>query len=446
MVARKCNSALAHPSLGILALPTVVVYSRTLSKLAIGLDKRPDLIVRPVRQSGEDGDSRETLPERAANIVRQAFVTCLNDRSGQSLNQRDTQPEGKKIGIYRLANLCLKILFQCRKTRNAEQIFVNIYNQSPPLSSYPKSQRVTYLYYLGRFLFSNNHFYRAQLALQAAYEQCHRSSTRHRRLILIHLIVSNLVLGRFPSSTLLSRPEAGGLEDIFVPVCRAIAKGDTSTLHQLLGDGTSRAAWLKSNRVLLQMRNRCEVLAWRSLARKVFLLRGFEGDPNARKAPTFGLIDLLYAFQVVESKERTDAPTLSGPRGQRHTNWIFMHGSNQEAYVDRDLEGAKDVMAGSMNTDMLEIECIVSSLIDQGLLNGFISHRQLRFAIIGAKKKGALAAGFPNIWEAVVARCDEEVPGWKKATRPGGRAGIHGGMYGPGMVVNLSGARPAGVR
>jgi len=428
-------------------LPTVVVYSQILSRLAIGLDKKPELIAHLARQSADEGEGRETLPERAANIVRQAFVTCLNDRTGAVAGQRDGQPEGKKIGIYKIANLCLKILFQCRKTRNAEQIFVNIYNQSPPLSLYPKAQRVTYLYYLGRFLFSNNHFYRAQLALQAAYEQCHMSSAKQRRIILVYLVSSNTILGRFPSQQLISRPEAKSFDILFSPLCRAITKGDLVTLHRLLADDAEHVRWFRGYRILLQLRNRCEVLAWRSLARRVFLISGFQGDPTSRKAPTFSLNDLLAALQYLYRGNAVSSSTRGGPPGQRHTNWIFMNDNNKKAgaYVDPDLAGTKDIGEGASIPDMLEVESILSSLIDQGLLNGFISHRQLRFAIVGAKKKGAIAAGFPNVWQVMDAKSGNEVPGWVKGSRHTVQ-NLGQRRLGPGMVVNLSGAKPVGVR
>ena len=93
-----------------------------LARLAIGLDKRPELIAHLTKQSTDEGGGVETLPERAANIIRQAFVTCLNDRTSAPSGIKDGQPDGKKIGVYRIANICLKILFSCRKTRNAEQV------------------------------------------------------------------------------------------------------------------------------------------------------------------------------------------------------------------------------------------------------------------------------------------------------------------------------------
>ena len=155
---RKANNALTSPVHGLIILPTVILYSRVLSRLALALDKRPDLLSSYITQASTDNhsttsstksllSSRETLPEKAANTIRQAFVTCLNDRSGTSPTGYITNPqtslqipEAKKVGIYKLANLCLKILFHCGKFYNAEQIITNIYNQSPPLNIYPRGE------------------------------------------------------------------------------------------------------------------------------------------------------------------------------------------------------------------------------------------------------------------------------------------------------------------
>jgi hypothetical protein len=415
-IARKCNSALVHPTLGVLILPTLITFSKMLSRLAIGLDKKPELIAHLVKGSSDEGGAKETLPERAANIVRQAFVTCLNDRSS---GVKDGKPEGKKEGIYKTANLCLKILFQCRKTRNAEQIFVNIDNQSPPLAVYPRAERVTYLYYLGRYLFSVNHFQRAQKALQEAYSNCHRQALHQKRLILIYLISSNIILGRFPSQHLYQKPEAHGLMEKFHPICAAIAKGDLVTFRQLSDYNGVDAGWYLHFRILLPLRDRGEVLVWRSLIRKTFLISGSLGDTTTRVAPTLSLQNVMILLQALDSRTKEN-----------------------EGYVDPDFEGLSDTTTTSIAPDMLEVESIFSSLIEQGLLNGYISHKQLRFAIQGAKREGgAMVAGFPNVWKTITEKSRERsVPGWKVQSASGGI----GGGFSPGMVVNLSGARPAG--
>lgn len=424
---QRANSALGHATLGHMMLPTVVANAKLICRLAIGLDKQPDLIMhlKSARQAGgggggEEGGPRETLPERAANILRQAFVTCLNDRVA-GVSAESGQPESKKRGIYLIANLCLRILFQCRKTRNATQIFENIYNLSPPLDVYPKSQRVTFLYYLGRFLFQNSHFYRAQQALQEAYDEspARPECARQRRHILIYLIASNLVLGRFPSQVLLSRPEAQGLAERFLPLCFAIRRGDLAAFQRHLDvDNAPHADWFLHFRILLQLRNRCEVLVWRSLVRKVWILAGTRPPAGSKVTPQVNLSDLVAAFGALDNQAKEDGVA-----------------------PDPDFEGV-DYGETSARIDALAVESKLSSLIDQGLLNGFIAHRQGKYCITGVQRAGGniLAAGFPQPWTVLVGKAHRNgegvVPGWKKETTVGA---------GMGGVINLSGLRPIGV-
>ncbi|KAF2083250.1 hypothetical protein K490DRAFT_52150 [Saccharata proteae CBS 121410] len=452
----KCTSALGHASMGIVVLPTSISCSRMLAKLAIILDKQPHLIAH-MAQVDESSGEKETLPEKAAVILRRAFLTCLNDRSGSSSGIRDGRPDGKKSGIYTIANLCLKILFQCRKINSAVTIFTNIQNQSPPLSIYPRPERITYLYYLGRFHFTNNHFYRAQLALQSAFDQCPPTppTFKQRRLILIYLLTSNIILGRFPTAHLYALPEAIGLAERFRPLTRAIAKGDLARFNWLLDSSNQHAAWFLHFRILFQLKNRCTVLVWRSLLRRTFLLAGDDGDPNSRKAPTVDL-DAFAAVLAFTEKRCLDPTLMSrGAPQTRHPNWIYMstEPARKYIYTDPDFEGLSDdegenvvENGGAVKSvrqpilpDIRVAESIVSSLVDQGFLGGFVSHKQRRFAIVGAKRRGPLQAGFPVPWQAVLERVEEEgeeVPGWKRD--------IDAGM-GDGRVVSLAGARPVGL-
>lgn len=396
-----------------------------LARLAIGLDKQPHLIAHLTKQStnegGDEGGSRETLPERAANIMRQAFTICLTDRSGDASGLKDGKPDGKKAGIYRIANLCLKVLFQCRKIRNAEQMFSNIDNQAPNLSAYPRSERVTYLYYLGRFYFASNHFWRAQLALQQAYAECHKQCVKQSRLILIYLMAANIILGKFPSQRLLQRPEAQGLAEMFLPICHAIRQGDLASFREIfdLEDLGSKGEWLLCFRIYLPLRNRCEVLVWRTLFRRTFQLSGVVPPADTLRAPTLSLYDVQQLASVLTTNS-----------------------SNSKVYIDPDLEGIVDGQEQEPKVEipsMLEIESIASSLLVQGFLNGFISHSQRKYAISGAKKSNSLIAGFPNVWQTIASRSNENVPGLVKVTKP------KANPFGPGRVVNLSGiARPTG--
>ncbi|KAI7382070.1 hypothetical protein KC332_g16728, partial [Hortaea werneckii] len=388
------NSALGHSTLGHLILPVVIANAKLVCRLAIGLDKQPELIanIRSSQQGGGDEGARETLPERAANTLRQAFVTCLNDRVS---SVQDGRPQGKKKGIYLIANLCLKILFQCRKTRNATQIFENIYNLSPPLTIYPKSQRVTYLYYLGRYLWQNNHFYRAQLALQYAYDECpaRAECTRQRRHILVYLLASNIILGRFPSDHLFRRPEAQGLADLFLPLCRAIRAGDLAAFHHHLSFDHPHAPWFLHFRILLQLRNRAEVLVWRSLVLRTYSLVGVPPQATSRGSMSPAFLDIAALCAAFEfSSNHNNPAVLQQPPIQNI-------GSPDSEPTDPDFAGIEYDYTPSYHNP-LAIESKLASLIDQHLLNGYIAHRQGKLCIVGASKMGGnvRAAGFPRPW------------------------------------------------
>lgn len=403
----------------------------------------------------EEAGERVTLAEGSANLIREAFKKCASERSGNASGlDNNGKPEGRRTGIYLMANVCLKLFFHCRKLRSAEQIFALIYQQSPPLSLYPAAQRTTFLYNLGRYHFANNHFYRAQLALQAAYSQCHRQATNQRRLILIYLIASNIILGRFPKPQIYQKPEARGLRERFEPICRALIKGDIASFRTLTDVDNPFTSWFLRRRILLQVTNRCEVVLWRSLARRTFLLSGNRGDATNRKAPTLSIEDVFTLAVFLEKRARgigvvkSDVSTNRKPNAGEHTNSIFIfpptpadtppaqaddNAEEHHGYVDPDLLDCVDPPGPDLPT-LETVESMIASLVDQDLLHGFISHSQKRFAITGAKNTSPLVVGFPVVWTTLKAKMDDEVPGWVK----------EGQKRGGGTVMHLSGARPVG--
>jgi hypothetical protein len=110
----QCVIALGDSQFGLVVLPTVLYLSKVLAKLAMGLDRRPELVAHLLRlETGpdqEESTEKVTLVEKSANVVREAFIKCLTDRSGTP--GVHGKPEGKRVGIYLMANLCLKLLFQ----------------------------------------------------------------------------------------------------------------------------------------------------------------------------------------------------------------------------------------------------------------------------------------------------------------------------------------------
>lgn len=112
-----CITALSNPTHGIVILPTVIQLSSALARLAMQLDKRPDLTRQLKKVANVDqGETRKTLVEGTAESIQRAFTMCLTERSLNRNGVKDGKPEGKKIGIYSFANMVLKLLFQVRWT------------------------------------------------------------------------------------------------------------------------------------------------------------------------------------------------------------------------------------------------------------------------------------------------------------------------------------------
>ncbi|KAH7328231.1 hypothetical protein B0I35DRAFT_12390 [Stachybotrys elegans] len=421
-----CATAFAHPTYGAMLLKTSMSLSETLARLTMTLNRRPDL-TRHLRAL--DDDNRKSIAESSAEIIQKIFTTCLTDRS----SGRFSRPEGKKIGVYMFANLVLKLLFACRKTQLAKMIFVNISTISPPLALYPAAQRVTFLYYLGRFNFSNHHYHRAALCLEQAYLQTPSQLVSHRTNILTYLIPCNLLLGRFPSNVLLQRTEAQPLKEVFLPICHAVRSGNFLLFQNHLAH---HEKWLFEKGLLLTLSNRLRPLLWRALSRKIFLLTYVPpDDASSRKAATLELGHLHTAAVYIQRRLEGWLPSNPGSRSRpAHVNAVFMKAVKNSAGQQPEdstlvpppgglvqLHPNEGLVWGNAEVTLHDVEMMVATLIQQGLMHGFVAHGQGRFAIIGAKAKGSpVLAGWPNVWQTIRERRYEEdfdlddVPGWVK--------------------------------
>ena len=471
----QCITALGDSRYGIVMIPIVMSFSRTLAVIASNLDRNPALLKQsnlPSTPSSEEGTGKVTFTEDAANVLRDAFIKCLAGSPGVPRTSKPSETD-KRIGIYLTANSTLKLLFQCRKLRNAQQMFNSIDAQSPPLDYFPAAQRVSYLYHLGLYHFANSHFYRSAACLQAAYTSCHRDAVLHRRLVLTYLIASNFCLGKLPSQELLQRPECAIIAQPFLQLSKIIKSGDLGAFSSYLDISSPTATFFLKRRILLQLRNRCEILVWRSLIRKCFIHTGYKGADDSRSMPFLRLSTVHHAAHFSLSRfPNTTQSILSNPSTLQA----------QTRYIDPDFAGLDDACketgfdlgSGDYSSDLVnqptdpafppptssddlsptihEVECVFLSLISQGLLRGFVAnHTNPRFAIPGSKARGgAVPAGFPSVFEVVKARMEEEggstVPGWvrEEDVRPKVGAMRAGPGSMAGRVVNLSGARPVG--
>ncbi|KAI7522268.1 hypothetical protein KC331_g19343, partial [Hortaea werneckii] len=206
--------------------------------------------------------------------------------------------------------------------------------------------------------------------------------------------------------------------------------------------------WFLHFRILLQLRNRAEVLVWRSLVLRTYALVGVPPQATSRGSMSPAFLDipaLCSAFEFSSNHNRADLQQTPNTNPDPH-----------EEPTDPDFVGIEYDYTPSFH-NALAIESKLAALIDQHLLNGYIAHRQGKLCITGASKMGGnvRAAGFPKPWGVFVGKVERsgegEVPGWKREREMQGFGGAGGsgggggpGRPGPGMVVNLSGARMAG--
>lgn len=225
-----------------------------------------------------------------------------------------------------------------------------------------------------RIHFSNNHFYFAQSCLQAAYDQCHSNFTNQKRLILIYLISANLILGRFPTQILMLLPEAAGLEAKFEPIINAIRKGNIVAFKHALGPDCGNEKWFFDKGLLLALRSRCEVLVWRTVARRVFLMTyDFAAwNPESKKESiVFPALDLGYVVATArycqKQLEGWERPLV---------NDLFVPNTDlvPPASGRKKLGPQRGVIYRNKMPEMIDIESIIASLCQQKLLRGWVEH------------------------------------------------------------------------
>ncbi|KAI1807639.1 hypothetical protein F4811DRAFT_505429 [Daldinia bambusicola] len=422
-----CATALNNPTYGTIMLQSSISLCASLSTLSMTLNKRPDL-TRKLAAIHAGDEERKSVIEITAEIMQKFFTTCLTDRS----SPRFAQPTGKKVGIYVFANKTLKLLTMNSKSYLAAQLLTNIMAKSPPLSYYPAAQRVTFLYFLGRFHFNHNHFWRAAQCFQEAYSQTPPRFLKHRRIILTYLIPSNFILGRLPSQALLERPEAQSMAQCYSQLSLAIRKGDYILYQHTI---KQHEGWLRSKGFPLYttLQWRIRPLLWRSLSRRTFLLTYTPpADDDSRKAAVLKLADLHTTMRFVQKRLEGYLPAQLAPKGrQSSVNSYLLKAVSNSAGVGvgtadstiapppggpRHLAPDEGLLSGNMAVDDLVVENIVASLVSQDLLHGYIAHSQGAFAIMGTKQKGsAVAAGWPAVSEVIDQRSKESVvPGWVK--------------------------------
>lgn len=134
-------------------------------------------------------------------------------------------------------------------------------------------------------------------------------------------------------------------------------------------------------------------------------------DPNSRRAP---LLDLSHLFAAATYLHRRMEGYTPSPASTPTTTLAAPPGG------PRKLRPNEGMVWGNAAPTMQDVELSVAALVQQGLLHGYVAHDMGKFAVMGAKAKGAMVAGWPVVANAVRERRYAEeieldaVPGWVK--------------------------------
>ena len=227
--------------------------------------------------------------EDAAKLLFTAFQKILSDRS--------PLPNSRKQIVFKIANRLFKLYFRLQVIRQFDSISKNIVSSGVVFGGYGRGDKVGYRYYMGRYYLSQQQYSRARAHLLWSFNNCTNSASGNKRLILIYLITASLPLAILPSEWLLGL--VPDVEHYFSPLVLAIKKGNYGLFHSHLNNARE---WFDKYEVWWYLNTRCDLLLWRSLARRTFLLSG----TSSRTQPTLRLSLLLTAMRVVTGDKTYD--------------------------------------------------------------------------------------------------------------------------------------------
>ena len=273
---------------------------------------------RADQQLGARGEKRTKL-EEAARVLQKSFQYTLTDRSPIA--------ESKKWGTLHVINDLFKIYFELNNLRLCQNLIRAVegpgFLKAAGLKAldgdtieghkFPVAQLATYKYFVGRLSMLNSEFDKAEGELTFAFAHCPAAATQNKRLILRYLVPVQMVLGRFASPALLRKYRL----PYFVPLCRAVHRGDLKGFEQELAK--NQTLFIQHGSYLLV--ERAKIITYRNFFKRVIEMQKVQSTK----------IDLNMFRRCLAA------------------------------------------IGIEMETD--EIECIVANLIYSGYIKGYIAHQ-----------------------------------------------------------------------
>ncbi|KAJ6256321.1 hypothetical protein Dda_8819 [Drechslerella dactyloides] len=275
--------------------------------------------------------------EQAHSVVQRLFNVSLKGvRVPNELGKRETS-----VGVI---NCLFKLSSKMGRIGSMTTIIVNLHNVLPSITiptdpRFSIADRCTYAYFTGIEHFQNAQYLQAATSLQASHTLCHPSFLRNRRKILIHLVASNVIIGRFPSRSLYALPEAAQFQDVFSPIVAAMKLGCFAAFERAL---LRSKKWLAHFGVFHDLEIRCEALLWRNLIKHTFATAG---------STTKSGIESVSLDKI-------------------HQNAVILRAGLLPRVVGQTQNGVK---AFREDLKISSVASVVLGLIDNGWINGYVN-------------------------------------------------------------------------
>jgi nuclear mRNA export protein PCID2/THP1 len=320
------------------------IHSSVVSDFVRGEDARASRLIRDSSLALVQAARTKKDCESAAKLIFNLLSKCIQDRS--------TGPKSRKVFVFFVANLLLKLYFRLGIVGPGQfdSISRNIISSGVRFSEYGKADQVGYRYYLGRYYLSQQQYRRARSHLLGAFTNCTNMAPANKRLILLYLTATSLPIGIFTSPDLL---RMSGLAEYFQPLMVALQKGDYQAYHAHL---EKHEDWFSRYEIFLYLDQRCDMILYRSLFRRTFML----SDTSAQKTPNIKLVMLLCALRWAT----------------RDHTWTLM-----------------------------DCEALCISMIDTGYIKGYIHHQS---QLLVLDKRDEKKFGFPDVSGVHVAQFDND--------------------------------------
>ncbi|KAF8341214.1 uncharacterized protein EI90DRAFT_2905635 [Cantharellus anzutake] len=270
--------------------------------------------------------NRNKCAEAATRVMIPVFGLAAADRGTDTPDKRDI--------TFFLANILFKLYYELDNVRLCDTILKNLEKQLQRIEAFPMADQTMFHFWHGRIYLTQQRVRQAYEELSKAFTMCTNNSFKNKQIIFTYLVATAIPIGIFPSTSLL---EHFGLTSRYGPLIDSIKRGTFT--HSILRSGK----WFARRGVWMLLREKGEVLVWRSLIRR---------------------------------REQNPSAFVAGSKGPPPTLQLLA------------IQSALQFSSHDVSYTLNDAESLCCSLLDQGYVKGYILHSRQLLALQKAENLG----------------------------------------------------------